>query len=659
MSTDSEHATTSPHARTIIEFGRNPALAHAVLFQHRHPQETPDFHHEVINLWHSNAPRVEIMAFRGGGKSTTAEEGVIVESCLQQFHNGIIIGSSYERAVERLTAIKHELETNPFIEELFGVMRGNVWNEGKIVLSNGVVLQAFGRGQSMRGSKHLTWRPDRVFADDLEEQEDVDTPEARAKMLRWFMKVVLPALDPSARIRIAATPLHPESLAMVLKGARDWVCKTYPIESIAKDGGRMATWPSRFSLTAIDEIRKSYEDLGMLDEYQQEYMCQAEDEKARTFTADMIRIDNVVRTWQGVYAMYDPARTVNSKSATTGWAVWSWIGNKLVIWDGGAHKWMPNEIIDHIFWLNAEYEPIEIYVELNGLEEFIMQPLRQEQLKRQTLVPIRGERAPKNKISFIKALQPFFKAKEIVFAKDLPEMKKQLLGFPTGMIDAPNALAYAPRLRPGLPVFDNFSMGNVIDGLNAAQGYPVWLVVNATSAYTAGVLVQSIDGGINVLADYVREGNPGQVLESVVASAGLDAGRSLRLVAPPNHFTGHDTVGLRPAAGKIPVELRPSGDLFTGQAEIQRLLKTQIRQLPAIKVSSTAKWTLNAFSGGYCREIQPNGQPSQFTKQGPHKVLMEGLEGFAGLLRVGFSDDDTERHYAINANGRRYLSALR
>jgi hypothetical protein len=53
------------------------------------------------------------------------------------------------------------------------------------------------------------------------------------------------------------------------------------------------------------------------------------------------------------------------------------------------------------------------------------------------------------------------------------------------------------------------------------------------------------------------------------------------------------------------------------------------------------------------------GALSEFTKTGPHKVLMEGLEAFAGLLRGGVAgDDDSERNYDYDARGRRYLSAF-
>jgi hypothetical protein len=88
------------------------------------------------------------------------------------------------------------------------------------------------------------------------------------------------------------------------------------------------------------------------------------------------------------------------------------------------------------------------------------------------------------------------------------------------------------------------------------------------------------------------------------------------------------------------------------------LLKKTLRGQPSLRISTSARWTLNAFSGGYCRDVLRTGELSEFTKTGPHKVLMEGLEAFAGLLRAGVAaDDDSERRYAYDATGRRYLSA--
>lgn len=641
----------------IERLARNPRLAHATLFTHRHPDETPPFHLEMIDLWHSAEPRVITEAFRGGAKSTVAEEAITVMACLRQFKNGVILGDNETRAKERLTSIKHELESNEFIDALFGNQVGETWTETKIVLKNGVALHAVGRGQSLRGTKHLAERPDMAFGDDMESEDDIVTPEAREKFKQWMLKVVMPALNPKYKFRVAGTPLHPESWLVRTKKSPTWITRTYPIKFKDGDGEWQATWPARFPISKIEEIEESYREAGGQQEWAQEYLCQAEDPSVKAFTSDMLRVEPTVRTWHATWAMFDPARTVKTTSATTGVAIWSWINNRLIVWDAYGHRWKPDEIIADMFRVDDLYQPVTIGVERDGLEEFILQPLRQEQVRRAYAIPIRPMKAPKGKLDFIRGLQPFFKAHEITFAKELPEARAQFLGFPTGAIDVPNALAYAMQLRPGQPIYDGFSGLNVAEELFKLPRQPMYLAVNATPMYTTAVLMQVNDGAVNVFADWVREGDPGAVLSGIVADAGLEAGQRPRLYSPPEHFGNYDTVGLRGAARKIPVDLSQSGLGLDGRDEIRGLLRRQIKSLPALRVSAKARWTLNGFAGGYSKDVLKNGVLSEFATEGPYKTLFEGLESFASLLRMGNIGEDQPINYAYTPDGRRYVSS--
>jgi hypothetical protein len=141
------------------------------------------------------------------------------------------------------------------------------------------------------------------------------------------------------------------------------------------------------------------------------------------------------------------------------------------VWDGGAEFWKPDEIIEHIFKVNDEYSPVVIGVEVNGLEEFILQPLRQEQLRRGVILPVVALRAPKGKLQFIAGLQPFLQSGDITFAKDISALR-QFHTFPTGKIDFPNALAYALKLRPDV-TYENFSMHNVVETLRTPEFMPM------------------------------------------------------------------------------------------------------------------------------------------------------------------------------------------
>jgi hypothetical protein len=645
-----------------IKLGRDRIAAHQVLFAHRHPDATPKFHERLIALWHEpKIPKALVMAFREAGKSTIAEEAFVVGACYQLWHNAVIIGSTEKRACERLRAIKYELDTNELIRGLFGDLgerTARVWNEAEVILANGVRIIAVGRGQSLRGTKHLHYRPDFAFCDDIEDREHVTTPDARAATQAWFMDELIPALDRNARIRMNATPLDKDSLPMRIQKWEAWSSLIFPVETLDADGNRQPTWPARYSLDWINNKKKEYEDAGDLEGYAREYMCVAEDPRTKIFKSDMFLVRSRVRTWEPVFAFYDPARTTNRTSATTGFAVWSYVGaSRLIVWDSGGELWQPDQLIDHIFKIADEYQPVAIGVEQTGLNEFLLQPLRAEQMRRNTILPLKAIDAPRGKLDFIGALQPYFSRGEITFARDQPELVRQFLNFPTGRIDAPNALAYALRMRPGVVVYEDFSQGHVADHLAVRARAPVWCCLNAGTGVTTAVVVQLIDGVIHVLGDDVKEGDPGATLGSIVKAAQVEFG-PVRLVAGDKHYLGRDHLGLRGAVAKLPAELRHGGADEVGREEIRRLLRTQARGAAAFRVAVRARWTLNALACGYARSVDKRGQISDEPAPGIYATLVQGLESFTALLRLDMLSDDSRPNWRVTEGGQRYVSAL-
>jgi hypothetical protein len=632
-------------------------MAHQALFPHRHSNKTPAFHNELIELWHSNDPVALVLVFREGGKSTIAEEAFVIGAAFMLFNNAIIISSTEKRACERLRAIKHELERNEIVEALFGNLVGAVWNEAEVILANGVRITAVGRGQSLRGTKHLHYRPDFCFMDDAEDEENVRTPEARAETLSWFMSVVKPALDIDARIRVNATPLDREALPYRLQHELKWPTKIYPIEYIDGNGERRAMWPDRYPLSWIDKTKAEFWATGRMIEYQREFMCIAEDPATKIFTPEMMRVEaSHVLTWQPVFAFVDPARTVKASSSTTGWAVWSFVGRKIVVWDGGGDHLAPDAIVKKVFDIEEEYRPVAIGVERDGLEEFLLQPLRAEAMRRGVVLPLVPMRAPKGKLDFIGGLQPHFKGGEVVFAKELVDLRAQFLAYPSGKIDGPNALAYAQLMRPE-PVYDGFGYDHVGDNFSVSDRHPTWLAVNARGGYVTGVLVQYQQGRVVVVAEFVEEGDASRV-ESVIRAASLTAGVSFTLVAPPDHWDSYNTLGLRGAVARYPAELRRGARGDVGRAEIRRCLAVREKGLPLFRCALSARFTINAMAGGYSFEIRRDGTMSDEPRDGLYRCLVEGLESFTGMLKQASFADAGTPNYQYTPDGRRYISSL-
>lgn len=646
--------------QALYRLHRDRRLAHRIIFAAGHKNRTPPFHEEMIRFLHGNHRNVCIIGFRGSAKSTLAEEAVVIRAAFREFRHCLIVGSSFDRAAERLHAIRRHLEKNETLLDLFGSLRGAPWGDDKLELSTGVTIQALGRGQALRGTKTESIRPDLIVCDDIEDLETVKTPEGREKIQGWFFSELLPAGDdPSLMVRVLANDMHPECLANKLKPATSgFTVRVYPWEFKDPDTGeRTATWEDRFPLKAIDERRRQLYGLGRAAEYEREYMCHSESPEGKPFKPEMRKVEPQIRTWQAVYSMKDPARKVGAGAAMTGSATWSWIANRLIVWDMWARPLMPDQIIDSLFTEYEQYHPVSQGFEEDGLNEWALQPIRQEQAKRGMMLPLRPLRAPKGKLDFIKGLQPYFNAREIIFASEFPEAWAQFLGFPTGFIDAPNALAYALRMRPGAPIYDGFTQQNIAEGLRPQVSRPVYLALNATPALLTGVLVQYLDGALRVYSDWVREGDPGAMLPDLLREATLEAGRNVTLLCPPHHFDRFNNFGLVQAARRVPVEIRPAAQ-SGGQEEVRRLLGVQARGMPALLVASGATWTLNAMAGGYARALLKGGQLADFAEEGPYRVLTEGLESLCGLMGASMGDDeDGGPNYATSASGKRYLTA--
>jgi hypothetical protein len=172
------------------------------------------------------------LCFRNSDKSTLSEEGFILRAVLRLFGNALVLGLNQQRAVERLEAIKDEMETNERLAAIFGDMRGQVWQGQKFTLSSAVCMQAVGSGQSLRGIKHYDFRPDCLLLDDVEGDVGASTPLEREATKKWFFGTVLPSLASRSIIRMAATPLDQGCLPVTLGKAPTWKTMVVPVRSM-------------------------------------------------------------------------------------------------------------------------------------------------------------------------------------------------------------------------------------------------------------------------------------------------------------------------------------------------------------------------------------------------------------------------------------------
>lgn len=197
---------------------------------------------EVVNT--AAGQRDAIAAPRGEAKSTKISMS-FVSWCLVTGAKwyAIIVMDAFEQAAEMLEAIKAELEANPRIANDFpeACGQGRVWRAGVIVTANGRKVEAFGSSKKIRGRRHGAHRPDLAICDDIENDENVNTPAQRDKLQAFVTKSVLSLGPPddSMDAILVGTVLHYDSvLARFLKNPL-WNRKVFKA---------IIQWPERMDL---------------------------------------------------------------------------------------------------------------------------------------------------------------------------------------------------------------------------------------------------------------------------------------------------------------------------------------------------------------------------------------------------------------------------
>ncbi|MCX6740934.1 MAG: hypothetical protein NTY61_00850, partial [Candidatus Parcubacteria bacterium] len=153
-------------------------------------------HKEIFGLTHDHKIRtVVIEAFRGSGKSTIMSLSYPLWSILgcQQKKFILLVAQTQEQAHQYLANIKRELETNRILREDLGPFtEDEEWRSSAILIPRyNARIIAVSSDTSIRGLRHLQYRPYLIICDDLEDLASVKTRESRDKIYSWFVGDVM------------------------------------------------------------------------------------------------------------------------------------------------------------------------------------------------------------------------------------------------------------------------------------------------------------------------------------------------------------------------------------------------------------------------------------------------------------------------------------
>jgi predicted phage terminase large subunit-like protein len=419
-----------------------------------------------------------IAAPRGNAKSTIVTQIFIVWCVVtgrKKFP--VIIMDALDQALPMLESIKAELAFNPCLmmdyPEATG--QGRVWQVGTIVTSNDCKIQAFGSGKRIRGLRHGPHRPDLVVGDDLENDENVRSPDQRDKLDSWLKKTVLSlgAADDSMDVIIIGTILHYDSLlARLLKNplwdgkkfkaiiewpsrmdlwdrweelllndgeaaARDFYAERQP----EMDAGAIVSWPAAQPLIKL-MIKRARDGRAAFDSEQQNDPVSGDDAPFAHVVEDC--------WWQDLppglvyFGACDPSLGKHGGSRDPSALLvggFDRATGKLYVVEAAIKKRLPDRIIEDVIVLQAKWHCVLWVVEAVQFQEFLRTELVKRSAARGVPVPARAVIPHTDKLLRIETLQPHMANGLIRLHTSQHTLVDQLRHFPKAdHDDGPDAL---------------------------------------------------------------------------------------------------------------------------------------------------------------------------------------------------------------------------
>lgn len=399
---------------------------------------------QIVNS--KGGQRDAIAAPRGEAKSTKVSMSFVLWCVVTGIKwYPVIIMDAFEQAAEMLEAIKAELEANPRVASDFPEVagQGKVWRAGVIVTNNGRKIEAFGSAKKIRGRRHGAHRPDLAVGDDIENDENVNTPAQRDKLQSFVTKSVLNLGPPddSMDAILIGTVLHYDSVlarflknplwnAKVFKAIIKWpdrmdlweqfeqlllngenpqageaaAMALYHQQQAEMDMGSQVSWPALRPLHKL-MIKRAREGHSAFDSEQQNDPVAGED---APFAHSIRFWVNRLAEWM-FYGACDPSlgRFGSSRDPSAiGVGGYQRVKGILDVIEAKIKKRTPDRIISDIIELQREYCCIVWGVESIQFQEFLRTELVKRSAEAGVPVPARGLQPIADKLLRIESLQP-------------------------------------------------------------------------------------------------------------------------------------------------------------------------------------------------------------------------------------------------------------
>jgi predicted phage terminase large subunit-like protein len=409
-------------ALEITEFGLK-YMRHFMVDQQTGAVITPaEFHKELYSIL-LTSQYAAIAAPREHAKSTCVSVIFVLYCVCYKLRRFIVlISDTQPQAALQLAAVKEEIESNRSLIEDFGSLVGDKkWDINDCRTTTGITLAARGAGQSLRGLRYRLYRPDLVICDDMENEEDVDNPETRDKLERWFVGTVL-NLGKKCQVFVIGTILHYDGLLAKLLDAekfKKFVKRRY--EAVDQEWRpETVLWPAKWD---IQSLRDKEEVIGSVM-FNQEFRNLPISESTQIFKEEWIvrhayRREELVQKRTVKITYNDPA--ISQKSTADFFAsVTVDVDEEGFIYVSRAEQdRMPfTKQVEFILRRAEEEQPLAIGIEEQAYQAALKQAIDEESRKRGLYLTVVGVANLTDKFLRISTMSPLVENGTIRFCLD-------------------------------------------------------------------------------------------------------------------------------------------------------------------------------------------------------------------------------------------------
>ena len=331
---------------------------------------TPALHREAWALYSSPVVSAMVIAPRDHAKSTALTTVYTLAECLFRTSDYVIlIGSTEDGSAEQLGNIVEELTENDDLIREFGIKKFLRTSNTDVIceMADGHRFRIIAKGaeQRIRGRLWKGKRPNLIVADDMEDDEQVENADRRAKFRRWFFRAAKQALKKSGKVRLHGTVLHEDSLLNRLRRNRTWSHLFYKAHRSFDDFSEIL-WPERWSEEHLRARRQEFIEDGDAAGYSQEFLNDPLDHSdAFLKLADFKAMTNEDYEAEKIVCIaadfaVSKADKANRTSFTVGGKT---VDNTLHVIDQAVGRWDPVDWIDMMFELQKKWDPEVFWVE--------------------------------------------------------------------------------------------------------------------------------------------------------------------------------------------------------------------------------------------------------------------------------------------------------